>query len=76
MSETSIDTIAEIGSAAGKIWAFLNENGACSLSRLIKETDVSRDLVLQGIGWLAREDKLVFNKVGRGRTIALKQQEN
>lgn len=72
MAESSEDTIADIGSAAGEIWAFLNENGACSLSRLVKDLNVSRELVLQGIGWLAREDKLVFEKVGRGRTIGLK----
>jgi len=50
----------EIGDMAGTIWQFLSSSGPVSASKLIKEVEGSRDLVMQGIGWLAREGKLEF----------------
>ena len=72
MAEFTEDAMAEIGLAAGRIWNCLHENGAMSLARLVKELDVSRDLILQGTGWLSREGKLAFQKTPRGRTISLR----
>ena len=70
-AENDSDT-AEIGIAAGLIWSFLNSNGPSSLSRLVKELDAPRDLLLQGVGWLAREDKLLIVRSARGRLISLR----
>ena len=49
----------------------LRAKGPLSLTKLIKETEAPREMVLQAIGWLAREDKLVFEE-GRTKTIGLK----
>jgi hypothetical protein len=64
--------IHSIGNTAGKVWKFLNEKGEANLSQLKKGVKGDPNLVLQAIGWLAREDKLVIEKKGRYITYALK----
>jgi|GraSoi013_1_20cm_2_1032415.scaffolds.fasta_scaffold279679_1 hypothetical protein len=51
---------ATIGKAAGEIWAYLDVHGTVSLPQLQKGTHLSARLLAMGLGWLAREDKLVF----------------
>jgi hypothetical protein len=58
---------------AGKLWHCLNEDGGQSLANIKKAVDVPSDLVLAAIGWLAREDKLVFSNSGRSVTISLRK---
>lgn len=52
----------KIGQIAGQIWNLLNEEGAKTLTQLKKEIAVADDQINQGIGWLAREGKLDFEK--------------
>jgi len=66
-----VDQIDGIGEVAGVVWDRLNEHGPVALSRLAKEIDAPRDLVMQGIGWLAREGKVKFKEGARGRLISL-----
>ena len=56
---------AEIGDAAGTTWRYLDEHGETTLGRLRQGTKVSDQLLLMGIGWLEREEKLSFVKEGR-----------
>ncbi len=65
--------IQSIGDAAGKVWNFLNEKGEANLSQLKKGVKADFNLVLQAIGWLAREDKLLIEKKGRYVTYSLKE---
>lgn len=65
-------TTLQIGQTAGSIWHALNTNGPMSLAKLVKTVDAPRDLVMQGIGWLAREDKVEIEETNRGRMISLK----
>jgi hypothetical protein len=58
----------EIGEAAGVVWMYLHEHGETSQAKLIKDLELPRDLLMKALGWLAREDKLVF---GAGRTATL-----
>ncbi len=67
------DHIARIGLTAGAVWHALYDQGAMSLSRLVKEVGRPRDEVLQAVGWLARENKLAFQDHGRTRKVALKE---
>lgn len=69
--ETSAGHHVSIGLAAGEIWEYLKENGPATQTKLTRELSLPRDLVLQGIGWLAREEKLVFREVRRSRLIEL-----
>ncbi|MEZ6062578.1 MAG: winged helix-turn-helix domain-containing protein [Planctomycetaceae bacterium] len=67
-----MDPIEEIGQTAGLIWHFLSEHGTTSVSRLVTGVEAPRDLVLQGIGWLAREEKIAVERTSRSRTIRLR----
>lgn len=61
-----------IGEAAGQIWNYLNENGAASVNKVSTETGLNKNDVHRAIGWLAKEDKLSFETVGRTETLSLK----
>lgn len=61
-----------IGVTAGRVWNCLNENGRMSLAKLTKELDCPRDVVMQAVGWLAREDKVAIDEEKRTRYISLK----
>jgi Winged helix-turn-helix domain (DUF2582) len=62
----------EIGVAAGKIWHYLDKNGASSVTKVTTETGLSKNDVQRGIGWLAKEGKLVCVLKGRIEMLSLK----
>lgn len=62
----------QIGDAAGKIWEFLDKNGATSVSKVTNETKLTRNDVQRAIGWLAKEEKLNFEMEGRTELLSLK----
>ena len=64
--------IHSIGETAGKIWKFLDDHGEANLNQLKKGVKRDQNLILQAIGWLAREDKLSIQKKGRFITYILK----
>jgi hypothetical protein len=65
---------AEIGQAAGTIWATLAEQPeVVTLSALKRMTKLSDQLLLMGLGWLAREDKVALARRSRGLEISLRQ---
>jgi len=64
--------IHSIGETAGKIWKFLDEHGEANLSQIKRYVRDDSNLILQGIGWLAREGKLTIEKKGRFVVYALK----
>ncbi|HEY4759847.1 MAG TPA: winged helix-turn-helix domain-containing protein [Thermoguttaceae bacterium] len=64
--------VAQIGETAGVVWKLLAENGPMSLAKLVKAVDEPRDTIMQAIGWLAREGKLMIEEEGRSRTISLR----
>jgi hypothetical protein len=65
----------EIDSAAGIIWRYLNENGEMTLSKLKQGTRLAAPLLLMGIGWLSREEKLSFTKAGRIVRVSLREHQ-
>jgi hypothetical protein len=65
----------KIGEAAGKIWSILRENEEVAISqfpRMIKEKTL---IVHQALGWLAREDKIVYRAKGNKIYVALIESE-
>jgi hypothetical protein len=62
----------QIGETAGVVWHYLNDHGTTSLAKLVKELEPQRDLVMQAVGWLAREDKLALEDEGRTRVVRLR----
>ncbi len=61
-----------IGEAAGKIWHYLNKNGASSVTKITTETEINKTDVQRAIGWLLKEDKLLIEVKGRTETLSLK----
>lgn len=66
------DCLLEIGNVAGEIWRILDEKGPLTLARLAREVEAPRDVVMQAVGWLAREDKIDIQMAPRGRIVALR----
>jgi len=69
---TTVSCLEQIGQTAGLVWQTLNEQGPQSLAKLVKSIDAPRDLVIQAVGWLAREDKVWIEDSKRGRMIGLR----
>jgi len=63
----------EIGVAAGTIWQYLDEHGVTTLSKLRQGTKLSDQLLLLGVGWLAREGKLRLVQQGRTMKVDLSE---
>ena len=61
-----------IGNAAGKVWEYLDQNGAASVTKITNETGLNKNDVQRAIGWLLKEDKLSIETVGRTETVSLK----
>src|SRR2546428_10498500 len=64
---------AEIGDAAGAIWQYLDEHGVTTLSKLRQGTKLPDQLLLLGVGWLAREGKLRLVWGGRTGGVDLRE---
>ena len=67
-----VPRVAHIGEIAGRVWKVLDENGEMSMAKLVKAAKEPRDTVMQALGWLAREDKIVIEDDGRSRIVSLK----
>lgn len=64
-------TTVQIGEAAGAVWRTLHDQGPLSTAKLIKAVGAPRDLVMQALGWLAREDKITIDD-SRSKVVALR----
>jgi Winged helix-turn-helix domain (DUF2582) len=71
-TEQFAHNVDSIGTAAGLVWEYLSTSGPVTLSKLARDIEAPRDLVMQGVGWLAREDKVVFHEGKRSKTVSLK----
>ena len=65
--------IQSIGETAGKVWEFLNEKGESNIIQLMQGVEADAGLILQAIGWLAREDKLRIEKKEQYMIYSLKR---
>jgi hypothetical protein len=64
--------VVQIGETAGLLWKALSENGPMTAKKLEKLIGQPHDIVMQAIGWLAREDKICVEEKGRTRNISLR----
>ncbi len=61
-----------IGETAGKIYQTLEKSGAIETASLQKKAGVPDSALFnQALGWLAREDKIDFQKTSKSWTISL-----
>lgn len=63
--------VERIGQVAGQVWHYLSATDSASLTQLAKEIDAPRDIVMQAVGWLAREGKISIAENGRSRSVSL-----
>ncbi|OGI27154.1 MAG: hypothetical protein A2287_08140 [Candidatus Melainabacteria bacterium RIFOXYA12_FULL_32_12] len=64
--------VNNIGEITGRIWDYLNANGETSLANLKKTLDLKPEQVTMSLGWLAREDKVNFEKKGNSIKVSIK----
>lgn len=55
----------QIGLDAGVIWLLLHEKGKLSMRKIGELSELSSDRISLAIGWLAREDKIIFIEDGQ-----------
>ena len=61
--------------AAGKTWRFLGQNGQTNVSQLAKSLKEKDEVILQALGWLAREDKIDYTVKNRRTFVSLVETE-
>ena len=64
--------INQIGEGAGAVWKFLNEHSEAKPSDIKKTLKLNDEMLWMAIGWLAREDKLVFKGKGKAAQVSLR----
>ncbi len=65
--------IEDIGNAAGEIWRFLEQQAEpVNLTTLKKNVPISSSLLMMGLGWLAREDKVKIESSEASYKISIK----
>lgn len=67
----TVSAAQEIGETAGAIWQLLDQEGPLRITQLVKQVGAPRDVVMQGIGWLAREEKIRIDETARSRVVSL-----
>lgn len=61
----------DIGINAGAIWHLLSDNGALTIEEIQEMTGYKNDFILFSLGWLSREDKVLFFKKDEKIYVAL-----
>jgi hypothetical protein len=62
----------QIGDAAGITWKYLDQHTESTLSELKQATKLSEQLLLMGLGWLAREEKVDVVQDKKGLKVSLR----
>jgi hypothetical protein len=62
-----------VGMTAGSIWHYLAENGQTPVGTLLRELGEEEKIIQRSMGWLAQEDKIALDALGRVETLALKE---
>lgn len=74
-NETAQTITDQIGITAGEIWNVLAVNDGLSVTKLVKQVGAPRDMVMQAVGWLARENKIQIVENKRVKTVSLLPEE-
>ncbi|MGI9211345.1 MAG: winged helix-turn-helix domain-containing protein [Methylococcaceae bacterium] len=65
------ESISIIGTAAGRVWSYLYENGTASATKMTEVLELDKNEIQRAIGWLAREGKLSVEKKGKNELFRL-----
>jgi hypothetical protein len=64
-------TVEAIGDTAGRVWQFLHQKGASTLTAVEQGVTAPRPMVHMAIGWLAREGKIGLQQETRSLKLHL-----
>ena len=64
-----------IGETAGRVWEVLKEKKKVEITSLPRRLKEKTVIVYQALGWLAREDKIVYKKAGDKTYVSLSKSE-
>lgn len=64
--------ITQIGIAAGEIWHFLEGKDKVALEDIKKHVDISHEVILMSIGWLAREGHVILEGKTPNHIVSLR----
>jgi hypothetical protein len=67
--------IAKVGESAGAVWNYLKDHSDAPPAELRKTLEMNDATFWMAVGWLARENKLVFAGQGKEMSIALAEGE-
>ena len=67
--------IDKIGMTAGKIWEILKSQEQVNVAQLPKLLNEKSAVVYQGLGWLAREDKIEYQTKAAKTFVSLAETE-
>ena len=67
--------IAKVGESAGAIWNYLKDRSDAPTAELRKALEMNDATFWMAVGWLARENKVVFNRQGKEISIGLAEGE-
>jgi hypothetical protein len=65
----------KIGETAGEIWKILKKQGEVNVAQLPKLLGEKSTVVYQGLGWLARENKIEYQTKATKTFVFLKETE-
>lgn len=63
----------KIGADAGIVWKILDEKGSQNVKELKKLAKLTEKELYAAIGWLAREEKLIFSEEGKEVFVELEK---
>lgn len=66
------DIHQEIINAAGLIYNYLSDKGEVSISKMKKDLNLYGNFTEMGLGWLSREDKIIYTKKMRSVSVKLR----
>jgi predicted ArsR family transcriptional regulator len=72
MATAQCTCLEQIGDTAGVLWHYLNDHGPRTVSQLAKDVDAPRDVIMQAVGWLAREGKVSIEEDRGKKTVGLR----
>ena len=65
----------KIGETAGEVWEVLKKKGKVNIAQLPRALKEKSVIVYQALGWLAREDKIIYHKSGDKVFVSLTESE-
>lgn len=68
--------ITEIGIAAGEVWRYLDEHGESDFNTICSSLDKPRDIILMGLGWLAREGHVILTQDKSSYKVVLRKKDS